>query len=438
MKAQPPNQNDRVWETLFQQYEILEKIEQEGKFILSIEQIRECQESKVLTKFDHKNNLPEIFKKNQLGILPISIKEYVISHINNYQPIEIPKKKTQNLIRITYPPYELQSFQKGSILSETLILQYAFASGILTDFLEEEQIYPTISKQIQIGSFSFQIRNEKLDQEIELEVCNTPIELDAAFESKESLTLIKINRDLSEDFLIQNIYYPYRAWTDQIKKRVRLVFLIYSNGVFHLYEYEFCNPNQYHSLSFLRQKAYVIEDTNITQMDLNDVWVNVNLCEEPKIALPQAEYMERVINLCELLQFRTMNRDQLIQQYDFDIKQANGYTTAARYLGLIQLLYPAGKKPIYILTKRGEEIMKMGYCQRQLELCRCILRHRVFHELFGQTLKFGKVPKQWLIIARMHKANLYQMDNPKTYEWRASTISGWLQWILNLFSNEKI
>ena len=82
--------------------------------------------------------------------------------------------------------------------------------------------------------------------------------------------------------------------------------------------------------------------------------------------------------------------------------------------------------------------MKMGYCQRQLELCRCILRHRVFHELFGQTLKFGKVPKQWLIIARMHKANLYQMDNPKTYEWRASTISGWLQWILNLFSNEKI
>ena len=68
MKAQPPNQNDRVWETLFQQYEILEKIEQEGKFILSIEQIREGQESKVLTKFDHKNNLPEIFKKNQIPL----------------------------------------------------------------------------------------------------------------------------------------------------------------------------------------------------------------------------------------------------------------------------------------------------------------------------------------------------------------------------------
>lgn len=432
MKVRQPSQKDKAWRTLFLKYNILEKVKQEGKFHISIEQIRQYQESKIITKFDHQNNLPEVFKENSLGILPISREEYVISNFNTYQSIESEKESAEDLIRMTYLPFDLQSVKTAGVLGETAILHCAFASGMLADFLGEKELYPTVSGQMQTEPFSFQILNQKSKKEINLQVSHVPIEIDAAFESKESLTLVKIKKDLSQDFSIQQIYYPYRFWKEQVTKQIRLVFLVYSNSIFHFYEYKFQNPYQYHSLAIVCQRAYLMGDTNITQMDLNDLWNTIELCEESVVALPQAEQMERVINLCELLEAETMNRNWLTQQYDFDVKGAVNYTNAARYLGLVKLICPAGKKPIYALTDQGKRVMKLEYDQRQLEFCKCILRHEIFHELFGQALKFGSVPKQWLIVARMHKAGLYQVDNPKLYEQRAVTISGWIQWMLNL------
>ena len=72
MSEQVKSQNDKAWEALFKKYDILQQIESDGKFIISASQIKEYREPRLMAKFDHNINLPQIFAKNNLAILPIS------------------------------------------------------------------------------------------------------------------------------------------------------------------------------------------------------------------------------------------------------------------------------------------------------------------------------------------------------------------------------
>jgi len=64
--------NDSKWESLFEKYGILKKVKKKGVFKITSKVINEQRESRLMTKFDHEDHLPEIFKKNKLSILPIS------------------------------------------------------------------------------------------------------------------------------------------------------------------------------------------------------------------------------------------------------------------------------------------------------------------------------------------------------------------------------
>lgn len=50
------------------------------------------------------------------------------------------------------------------------------------------------------------------------------------------------------DFLISADILPYRLWSSKLVKAVRPVFLVYSNGIFCLYEYAFQEKEHYNSL----------------------------------------------------------------------------------------------------------------------------------------------------------------------------------------------
>ena len=241
-------------------------------------------------------------------------------------------------------------------------------------------------------------------------VNNSQIEIDAAFEGKESLSLIEAKRDISEDFLIRQLYYPFRVWNRRVTKKVRPIFLVYSNGIFSLYEYEFQNPDFYNSLVLIKQKNYSIEDTAIDLLDLQDIALGTSVIPEPEISFPQANCFERVINICELLNTQEMSREQVTEEYAFDIRQTNYYTDAARYLGLLEKHYEDGRKPIYSLSSLGKSIMNLKYKQRQLAFCEAILRHRVFKEVFNLSMEAGNIPDTSTIVGIMQKSNLYKVD----------------------------
>lgn len=428
MSERQKSRNDEAWEALFQRYAILEQIEAEGHYTISAAQIKEYREPRLMAKFDHKINLPQIFADHGLAILPISRGDYVISHFKAYQPFEC----LESAVEQAFLPPQLQSLNPGSIPSETIAINCAFASGMLSDFLGEDTLYPTVSGRMGSSCFSFEIDNTATGSADTVMVEQSQIEIDAAFEGAESLALLEAKRDLSEDFLIRQLYYPFRTWSGRVSKRVRPIFLVYSNGVFSLYEYSFRTFDSYNSLVLVNQKNYSIDDTTIELPDLLHVLKHTQVLSEPEIAFPQADSFQRVINLCELLLSQDLSREKVTEEYAFDIRQTNYYSDAARYLGLVEKYTRNHRKPAYRLSAKGRQIMVLRYKQRQLAFCECILQHRVFQEVFKRCMACGCMPNRNEIIYIMKCCNLFRIGSESTFARRSSTINGWLNWMLGL------
>lgn len=422
--------NDIAWEKLFEKYDILENIERTGQFQISAKQIKEVREPRLMAKFDHTVNLPKIFADNGLSILPVTRGDYIISHFDAYHEFE---SNDSPITRVSLPTY-IQSLDSGNIPSEAIALNCAVVAGIVADFLGDEEIVATVSGRMGSGVFDFNIGNLKNQSLSKITVNNSQIEIDAAYEGIHSLALFEAKRDLSEDFLVRQLYYPYRVWKSRITKPVRPLFLVYSNGIYRIYEYEFKDPNNYSSISLVKQKNYAIEDTTITVDDIQHVLGN-SICEnEPEIPFPQADSFERVINICELLSDQDLSRNDVTEQYAFDARQTNYYTDAARYLGLVEKERENGI-PLYKLTEKGRTILKMGYKQRQLAFCSCILSHGAFADTLKSYLRTGVMPQKNNIVQIMKNSNLYNVNSDSTYERRSSTIKGWINWIIELIND---
>lgn len=420
--------NDRAWELLFDKYHILDKISSNGSFTISANQIKEFREPRLMTKFDHQINLPKIFANNGLAILPITRGDYVISSFNAYKEFEEPLGSFQ---RVSIPAY-IQSLMPQFLVSEAIALNCADVCGILNDFLEDEYIVSTVSGRMSSGNFTFDINTSVGLQD--LTVSNSQIEIDAAYEGIHYLSLFEAKRDLSDDFLVRQLYYPFRVWSNRITKPVKPVFLIFSNGIFYLYQYQFEVPGNYNSLRLVKQKNYVIE-TEICMSDIEHLLSIVRVAIEPDIPFPQANSMSRIINLIELLCERPMTKDDITSKYAFDNRQTNYYADAGRYLGLIDKSRDFEKNVIFQLSTLGQHIIKLPYKERQLAIVTQILQHKVFRETLKLSLQCGETPSANTIVQIMKAAELYHVEADSTYYRRSSTIIGWINWILSLIED---
>lgn len=415
--------NQAAWEILFKRHKILEEVENKGVCYISAKQIKREREPRLMAKFDHTINLPKIFADNRLSILPITRGDYAIAHFDAYHTFE---PVSNDINRVAMPPY-IQSINSNNIPSEAIALNCAIATGIIADFTGDIDIIPTVSGRMGSGNFDFNIRDALTDRQLTVDVSNSQIEIDAAYEGVNYLSLLEAKRDISEDFLVRQLYYPYRVWQSRVTKPVKPIFLVYSNGIYHLYEYEFTNPNEYSSVRLIKQKNYSIEDTEITIEDIINVLDNVKLESEPQyVPFPQANSFERVINLCELLNGSgEYDRDKITHNYDFDARQTNYYVAAGVYLGLI-------KPRSFKLTDSGAAILQLNYKQRQLAYCQRILSHKAFYEVTKLYFERGQMLDESEIVSIMKDSNLYNISSESTFSRRASTVKKWVEWIARL------
>lgn len=429
MSNKPKTKNDKAWEKLFDKYKIVDVINNQGLFEIKSEQINEYREARLMTKFDHKSNLPQLFKKHKLSILPISRGSYVIAQFEAYHELE---KFNHKIERFRFPDY-IQSIDCENITSEAAAINAAYVSGILADFTEDENLLPTVSGRMSSNKFSFNIRNSVNNKLMPISVLNSQVEIDGGYEGLDYFTLIEAKNSISDDFLIRQLYYPYRLWNKQLEKPIKNIFLIYSNGIFRFYEYLFEELNNYNSLVLTKQKNYSIEQEENTFNDIINVFKNAGRVPEPRgIPFPQANSFERVINLCELLyENDVLSRDDITYRYDFDLRQTNYYTDAARYLGLVDKKRENGSVTYY-LTDKGKTLFSFNIKMRNLKLIEWILEHKVFYLTFKHCLQLKKIPSKKDIVKIMKNSNLYNINSESTYYRRSSTISSWINWILKL------
>lgn len=424
------SKNDIAWEMIFDKYKILDKILRDGHTEISSARINEFREARLMTKFDHKSHLPKLFTDHKLSILPTSRGGYVIGEFEAYSNFT---NDDVEVSPIEFPTF-LESLDYRDITSEATALNCAFVSKILHDFTGEENLFPTVSGRMSSSSFSFDIDSTK--GLFRVDVGNSQVEIDGGYEGDSSLNLIEAKNIISTDFLVRQLYYPFKLWSGKIQKHVRPIFLTYSNGIFHLREYAFTNEDHYNSLILVKQKKYAVREGSFNLEAISQIIDTTTPIKEPEIPFPQADSFERVINLCELIrQNQIMSKEQYLQDFDFgaiDPRQHDYYTNAARYLGLVNKVKDlTSKQTCFELSSQGRKIMEVPLIDRQKEFVKLIVSHTPFKQTLKLCLENGEMPSKNEIVEIMKRSRLYKVDSETTYFRRASTITGWINWIMN-------
>lgn len=407
---------DIFWQEAFDKYNIIEKITNDGKYEINAKQIKKLgQEPRLMTKFDSSIQLPIIFKKHKLSILPITRGNYIIAPYKTFHPF--PESNNNLNIQHVDFPENILSISPSTISSETNAINCAYLSGILENFIEDIDLKPTINGRMKSNEFTFQILNKYTNIYDNVSICNSQIEIDGGFEGAESLTLVEAKNNLADDFIVRQLYYPFRKWKDMISKKINTIYLVYTNNVFHLYDYTFTEPNNYNSLALNKYKKYTFEKLSISINDIQSVLENSKIITEPQIPFPQADNFKRIINLMELLNERNLSKEDITANYAFDKRQTDYYVNAGKYLGLFQEC-----DSTIVLTDIGINLLKQNYRKRQLGLVKLILSHKVFNIALRKSLSKGSVIEREQIIEIMKDSNLYKIQSEETYNRRASTI----------------
>ena len=423
-KAKEKTKNDLAWEILFEKYNIIEEVSSKVFFEIESSQINQVRESRLMAKFDHYVNLPLIFRENQLSILPISRTKYVIGNFDTHFRVE--NNSDIEDIPVNFPE-EIESIDYTNLYSESSALNCAFNTGMIDDLIGEK-VSLTLSGRMSTGSFTFNINN-LVKGTTSISVNNSQCEIDAGFESENFLVLVEAKNYSVDDFLIRQLYYPYRLWAGKINKTVIPMLMTYSNDIFSFFIYRFEDYLDYNSMTFVEKKNYVIDSEEIQLDDVSKIFNTVNLLAETnEIPFPQANSFERVIDLLSLLVEKDLTKDEITENYQFARRQTDYYTDAGRYLGLINKYKNSISKEInYSLTDDAKLILRKRHKAKHLELIKSILKHRVFYEAFNLTINNGEIPGKQKVCQVMQENGL--VIKKTTIPRRSTTVRRWLEWI---------
>lgn len=412
-----------MWEDIFNDYNVLEVIENKGFFKITADQIRVYKEPRLMAKFDFSKQLPKVFKENGLGILPIKNGEYIIGKFNLFETIKNTKYEDVDIKKVQLPSF-IETIDPDNIYSESNALNVASLSGMFKDAFDEE-LYETIQGKMRTNTFIFNISSKEKVSSIE--VNGAAIEIDGGYESKSKVVLVEAKNSMPEDFVIRQLYYPYRHWKEKIVKEIVPVFFAYDNGIYNMFIYSFENLYDYNSLKLNCIKRYMIS-SNTSENIKSQIYENISLIDElPQniVPLPQADSFSKVIGTLELINNDVNTANDISVELEFDKRQGKYYIDALRYLDLVQKGDKIGE---YKLTPSGLAQVSVDVKIRNKRMIEYILKHKPFYEAYKYYVDNDEFPSREFIKSIIKK---YIPDmSEETVNRRASTIRGWIQWII--------
>ena len=421
-----------AWNALFAKYDIAKHVRDDGSFLISADQIREFREPRLMAKFDHWKDLPDAFRKNGLGILPVTRGDYRIGPFDLYAPIRRLAGSPKPIVLSG----SLETLSGTSVTSETIALNLAFQSGITKTFLGNEDLQPTAPGRMGATPFGFRVRSTLPGGFSDIATNGVQIEIDAAYESWSSLILVEAKLGDPDDFLIRQLFYPYRHFLNTgVTKSLRPVFFTYSRGIFTLREYRFSDKNCYNSLSEINSEQFIIETTKMTRDELAGIMARTAPIIDPSdIPFPQANDIGKIIDLCDnIMVSGPMSKMDVEGFFGFTGRQADYYLNAAKYLGVVS--YDPRRYPHARLTQDGTILASCSGVSRERILSSLIMKHPAFREALHISLMRGTIPETGEIRTILLRTNpgIGAATND-TFGRRASTIRSWIQWMFGLIN----
>ena len=429
-----------AWDKLFEKYNIVEEVNKNGLFHIKASQIKEFKEPRLMAKWDSSEQLPKPLKDNHINILPDSRQTYVLGDFLLYEEIPELKEHINQMSFVQLPNYE--TIDVDNITSEANAINVLILSKILDDFLSTDENVATFNGRMGTGIFEFNVNSIK-NEKRHIQVHNAQCEIDGGFENNDSVVILEAKNVIHKDFHVRQLYYPFRLWSTKLNKPIRLVFSIYSNKIFRLFEYKFEDINDYSSIKLVQTKNYSLENTSITIEELVNIKNNTKVkyndnMHEYDTPFIQADTFDRIISLLENMYNNPMTDEEIAELMHFGFNSQNGkpqyrqsqyYFNEGKYLGLFEKKRNRENKVVSCLTSLGNEVYKMKYKDRQLKLVSLILEHQIFYEFFNYVIDNSQLPDKDIIINRMKELNVCGKSQISR---RASSVRGWLYWIFKL------
>ena len=394
------------------------ELERRGYFYIGARELEQLsgRQPRLMAKHDFSTSRPWIFQRLRLGIVPVSRSEYLVGRFNLYE--RFPETQ-RGEVRTLELPAGLDTLSLEAVSSEAVALNGASASGMLEDFLGCAPLQATVAGRMSTRGIKVRLP----DLGVEVAVDRAQMEIDGGFESLEHLVLVEAKNHLSDDFNIRQLYFPYRRFQQRLAKDVVPIYLVYSNGIFHLYRYEFRDPADFRSIALVDSARYALSASHLDAQAALDIVRAVAPEPEPAVPFPQANSFERVVNLLELIALQPLSKAEITQRYDFDPRQADYYANAARYLGLAEPVEDTWEP-----TEHGRRVIEQPQRDaRNAALIRALAARRVFREALELSLARGAVASTAEICAAMDGLGL----SLATSRRRASTVARWAQWVLD-------
>lgn len=418
--------NDDAWQRVCAETNLLEEIKSKGYFFLSSKTLTQIREARLMVKFDFKEQRPSLFREHRLNILPLKRGNYVIFpdpkntcyHTFKTEGYETHEAKPYwPMVNLT----QLDTLTKELCTTESDALELAALSSLLSTFCRTDNL--RLTTRGRRGSSAFEIQLPVCGTQIE--VASSQIEVDGIYESADTVALVEAKMYFHKDFHKRQLFYPYKWLKEKTKKRIVPVLLCYSGGVYQLTEFEI--GDQLEKFRFIRQEYFVIQSEQQIQPHNLEVFARHKPTpkEDSDTPFPQADDMDKVIDIVRLAQRGINGKDKLVELLGFVERQADYYTAAARYLGFTD---KDGN-----LTAIGVDLMKRRFRLDRTEL---IVARMLDRPALRQAIKLlierGYDPNKISLgeLEQMIKDARPDEYSNDTYERRARTVRNWLGWLV--------
>jgi len=365
-------------------------------------------EPRLMAKMDSSRDLPPVFKKYGYFLLPVKNGEYAIVRGTGFHLIEEAGTPTTHVSRIQFP---LTTAGRGS--SEMQYLDYSFNSGAIESVMGKQPLYQSIRGREYSKRFGFSVGRTPLD------VSSVQLEVDSGLEGEDSIVLIEAKIDIPEDFIIRQLFYPYNHFRIvSPEKSIIPVFFTYqpASQTYNFWIYEIPDPGDYNSIRLRDVKSLMILSED--PLEIEDIKAKGRVAY--KDLIPQANDVEKIIELVFKVSEGTNNYRDVASYFDFEPRQSSYYREAAEALGLLQ-----SKDATYHLTEIGQEFVRLPVEQRNVFFAELLTDFSLIKRALELLKKQGE-------LRRVDVEKLIA-DNSKltgsTIGRRADSLMSWLRWM---------
>ncbi len=253
--------SNESWKKIFKDHEISNYDFNKSPFKFSAAQIKKsCQdfkktaekEPRLLCKQDTREDRPDIFNNNHnLFLLPVKNGLYNIIKGEGY--VDIPSIQGDPVSYESTLDFPLDTSKIGN--SEMQHLDYAYATGLIKHFVENETLVLTVRGRKFIPKFSFNVGKH------EINVSSVQTEVDAGYEGKDKLVLIESKNTNATNTIIRQLFYPFRKWSQHTQKKIITLFFHRSkDDIYSVWQFVFKDPQDYNSIELKKKRKFKIID----------------------------------------------------------------------------------------------------------------------------------------------------------------------------------